>query len=141
MKVDRELDYHGYSVKEMLADLDSLRDSPTWRGLERVRVIHGKGEKLAPAVRAWCTRRQVSWYPEPFNEGAVVLHPGVSPSDPAIEKARDARTRTHAQSTPRCAARASSRQPSHEERALFERELRRLEQNSRGSVRRFKEGT
>lgn len=140
MKADRELDYHGYTVKEMVEELDRLRNSPSWHGLSRVRVIHGRGQKLAPAVRAWCTRRQVSWSPEPFNAGAIVLYPGIAAND-LTGRARDARSPGISQSPTRRAARASSRQPGHEERALFEQEMRRLEQKSRGSVRRLKEDT
>lgn len=140
MKVDRELDYHGYTVKEMVTDLDRHLSSPGWRGLSRVRVIHGRGEKLTRAVRAWCTRRQVSWSPEPYNAGAIVLFPGASASE-LTSRASDARLPVFGQSPPRRAARISSRQPSQEERALFKQEVRRLEQQSRESVRRLKEGT
>lgn len=82
MKVDREIDFHGFTAREMRIELDRLALTDAWRGWRRLRVIHGTGEVLGVELRLWCDERGIPWSPEPRNPGATVLHPFQSPGPP-----------------------------------------------------------
>lgn len=75
MRIDAEVDYHGFTRDEMVRDLDRTLDAGRWAGLQRVRVIHGTGMVLGHAARDWADRRGMPWAPEPGNPGTIILHP------------------------------------------------------------------
>jgi hypothetical protein len=51
------------------------RQWPGWRGLTRVRVIHGQGEALKPALLRWCAERGISYAVDPGNPGSTRIFP------------------------------------------------------------------
>src|SRR5687768_3323122 len=77
LRVDAEVDFHGFSRAGMVAWLEENWARPGWRGLRRVRVIHGKGEVLPSALRDWCDSRAIPWAPEAGNPGCTILHPAL----------------------------------------------------------------
>ena len=77
MRVNSEKDFHGFTSTEMLGWLNQVWASHKWDGLQRIRIIHGKGEILIPALRKWCDEKGIPWAPEPGNPGATILHPAL----------------------------------------------------------------
>src|SRR5258706_16274949 len=75
MRVDAEKDFHGYTAASMISWLNQQWATGRWDGLQRVRIIHGKGEVLIPRLRRWCDDRGIPWAPEPGNPGTTILHP------------------------------------------------------------------
>lgn len=71
--VDVEVDYHGLTVEEMRHALE--RRWPTWRGLRRVRVVHGQGTALKPELERWCREMGIAFASEPNNPGSTRLFP------------------------------------------------------------------
>ena len=78
MRVSIEVDYHGFTAVEMRRDLDYRWTGSAFRGAQRVRVIHGRGEVLGQALRSWCDEARVTWAPDPGNPGSTILHPAAS---------------------------------------------------------------
>ena len=76
MKVSAEIDFHKHSAIQMRDKLEHIWSRRTWHGLQRVRVIHGKGEVLIPELRRWCEEKGIDWSPEPGNPGATLIFPG-----------------------------------------------------------------
>lgn len=71
--VDIEVDLHGYTAEEMIA---LLRDEwPGWRGMVRVRLVHGRGSVLKPALDAWCAEMGIPFEMEPNNPGSALIYP------------------------------------------------------------------
>lgn len=83
-RVDLEIDYHGYTVREMLADLEVQSTRTQWSSARRVRLIHGTGEALWHELRSWCTRRHLAWAPEPHNTGCTLVYPVSHPEPRAV---------------------------------------------------------
>jgi hypothetical protein len=75
MRVDSEIDLHGYTALEARAELDRIWGRRCWQGLKRVRVIHGNGSVLRKVVRNWCDERGIPWATELMNPGTTILHP------------------------------------------------------------------
>ena len=71
--VDAAADYHGHTAEQMLLALHFKLGA--WRGLQRVRVIHGQGEVLKAALENWCREVGIAFYPEPNNPGSTILTP------------------------------------------------------------------
>lgn len=71
--VDAEIDLHGLTVEQMRLMLQ--KRWPEWQGMTRVRVIHGRGEALKPALERWCRERGIPYALEPGNPGATRLFP------------------------------------------------------------------
>src|SRR5258705_3033029 len=129
MRVDAEKDFHGYTTAGMISWLNQQWASRRWDGLQRVRIIHGKGEVLIPALRRWCDEKGIPWAPEPGNPGTTILHPArrqmlrattmrPSPITPIAPITRISRTPKLKPATPK--------PPTSRDSDLFEEELRRL---------------
>lgn len=71
--IDSEVDYHGMTAEQMRMELD--RRLPGWKGMSRVRVVHGQGTSLTPTLLAWCRERGIEWLTEPHNPGSTLLFP------------------------------------------------------------------
>ena len=71
--VDAEADYHGHTAEQMRLALG--RKIGEWRGMQRVRVIHGQGEVLKVTLEDWCREVGVAFNPEPNNPGSTILFP------------------------------------------------------------------
>lgn len=71
--VDAEVDLHGLTVEQMRLNLQKRWQE--WRGLRRVRIIHGRGAILKPEVERWCREMGIRFAPEPNNPGAMCLFP------------------------------------------------------------------
>ncbi|MCX6362422.1 MAG: hypothetical protein NT029_21725 [Armatimonadetes bacterium] len=135
-RVDLEIDYHGYTVREMLADLEAQCTRTQWSSARRVRLIHGTGEALWHELRSWCTRRRLAWAPEPHNTGCTLVYPA-SRSEPHAAAPRPRRCparRTAAAPLPEAPAPAPS--PANAE--LMEMEMAKLGGLDHGQVRRLK---
>lgn len=75
MKVDDELDLHGFTIAESRESLNSNWASKRWLGARRVRIIHGTGVALWSFVRQWADEKGIPWTLETFNPGVTILHP------------------------------------------------------------------
>lgn len=71
--VDVEADYHGCTAEQMRHALE--RRWPEWRGMSRVRVIHGQGVSLRPELMQWCEAKGVPCVAEANNPGSTLLFP------------------------------------------------------------------
>src|ERR1043165_7093027 len=76
MKISHEFDFHGFTASSMRDWLERTWSMRRWHGIERVRIIHGKGEVLIPELRRWCEEKGIDWSPEPGNPGATLIFPG-----------------------------------------------------------------
>ena len=76
MKIKDEVDFHGFTARGMREWLESTWSRRVWHGLQRVRIIHGKGDVLIPELRKWCQEKGIDWSPEPGNPGATLIYPG-----------------------------------------------------------------
>src|SRR5436309_564715 len=76
MKIKNEVDFHGFTAVSMRDWLEQTWSTRRWHGIERVRIIHGKGEVLMPELRRWCEEKGIDWNPEPGNPGATFIYPG-----------------------------------------------------------------
>src|SRR5258708_1376600 len=52
---------------------------PSWKGMSRVRVIHGQGTALTPTVLQWCRERGIPYETERDNPGSTLLFPNQRP--------------------------------------------------------------
>src|SRR5687768_13860866 len=111
----------------MVAWLEENWTRPNWRGLRRVRVIHGKGEVLPFALREWCDSRGIPWAPEAGNPGCTILHPAsrVAPATASAPR----RTRPIRSVPP-------ERPPDPADAELFEKAVSDIEDLGRGILRR-----
>jgi hypothetical protein len=143
MKVDWEIDFHGYTAREMRIELDRISRRDEWRGWRRLRVIHGTGEVLGAELRAWCDERGVSWSPETHNPGALILHPFRSPKPeraPAHPPhARPAEKRGRRLTRP--INPASSPEALRAARDLMKQEFDRLAEQPPSAIQKRKHGT
>ncbi len=73
--VDAEQDYHGMTAAQM--ELDLQHRWPEWRRLQRVRLIHGQGERLRPALKQWIEEKGIRFEDEGNNPGSVVIFPNI----------------------------------------------------------------
>lgn len=71
--MEAELDLHGMTVEEMRRRLE--QEWPGWRGLRRVRVIHGRGAALKPELIRWCEERGVPCSVDGGNPGSTCILP------------------------------------------------------------------
>jgi len=71
--VDAEADFHGLTAEQLRQTLS--RRWPEWRGMHRVRIIHGRGEVLRPELERWCEERGIPFAPDPGNPGSMRLFP------------------------------------------------------------------
>lgn len=134
MNIDAERDFHGYTAAGMRAELEAVWASGRWRGLRRVRVIHGRGEVLGPVFLEWCDEVGIRWAPEPGNPGATFLYPAIS--DVAPPPAPPARRRTRRPSR-------ITRPEVHvsaEDTALFEQVVDEIAHDPVGTILRRKRG-
>jgi hypothetical protein len=74
---DTEVDYHGMTAEQMRLALD--RALPSWKGMSRVRVIHGQGTALMPTLLRWCSERGIPHETERDNPGSTLLFPNQRP--------------------------------------------------------------
>lgn len=83
-EVDVEADLHGLTAEQMQHTLE--KHWSKWRGLRLVRVIHGQGEVLRPALQRWCAERGIPCAPDTYNPGSSLLSPRerILPAAPAI---------------------------------------------------------
>src|SRR5262245_45147813 len=84
MRLDREIDLHGYTRAEARAHLEAIWARREWHGLRRVRIIHGTGAVLHRVVRQWCEEKGIPWTTEAQNPGVTILHPGLRPKTPPV---------------------------------------------------------
>jgi hypothetical protein len=81
--VDAEIDLHGLTVAQMRVLLQ--KRWPEWRGMRRVRVIHGRGEALKPELARWCDEMGIPCAVEPGNPGSSRIFPSLRTlHEPAI---------------------------------------------------------
>ena len=71
--VDTELDLHGYTAAEARTLLQS--EWPGWRGMRKVRVIHGRGDVLRAELGRWCREMGIPFRTEENNPGSALLFP------------------------------------------------------------------
>ena len=71
--VDLEVDLHGLTVEQMQITLQ--KHWPQWRGLHKVRIIHGQGEALKPEIERWANELGLPFAPDPGNPGALRIFP------------------------------------------------------------------
>lgn len=71
--VDLEVDLHGLTVEEMHHALQKRWGE--WRELSSVRVIHGQGTVLRPAVERWSREMGVPFKLDASHAGSTVLYP------------------------------------------------------------------
>ncbi len=123
--VDAEIDLHGLTVEQMRLTLQ--RRWPEWRGMRRVRVIHGRGAALKPELERWCEEMGIPCSPDPGNPGAMRIHPQhrTLPDHSLAVSLRE----KGLQLTPE--EEASLRDPAALERALQEEQRRRREEEQR----------
>lgn len=149
---DAEVDLHGLTVEEMRLVLQ--KRWPEWRTRQTVRIIHGRGGSLKPALEDWLRERGIPFYPEPNNPGSVLISPldrtlpqtsmqvtlaekglRLTPEeisslrDPAaLERARlEERQRREAEASLRRAAETTQAARRRRDEALWEAEIRRLD--------------
>jgi len=70
---DLEYDLHGHTSEEMRLLLQT--EWPGWRGMQRVRLVHGRGDVLRPALAAWCSEMGIPFEIEPNNPGSALIYP------------------------------------------------------------------
>ena len=75
--VDFEVDLHGYNAEEMGILL--REEWPAWRGMRTVRLVHGRGDVLKPALAKWCEEMGIPFATEPNNPGSALLYPMEQP--------------------------------------------------------------
>lgn len=75
--VDAEVDFHGMTAEQFRQALD--RHLHGWKGLGRVRVVHGQGTSLLPTLHEWCRERAIEFHLEPHNPGSTILFPNRRP--------------------------------------------------------------
>ncbi len=73
--VDAEQDYHGMTAEQMLIDLQ--QHCTEWRRLQKVRLIHGQGERLRPVLKGWIEEKGIRYEDEGNNPGSVVIFPNI----------------------------------------------------------------
>lgn len=71
--VNTAVDLHGLTVEQMRHELQRLW--PDWRGMNSVRVVHGQGTALRPALIRWSEEMGVPCVPDPGNPGSLTLFP------------------------------------------------------------------
>lgn len=71
--VDAEVDMHGLTAEEMRLMLQRLW--PGWRGMTRVRIVHGRGDILRPELERWCKEMGIPFELEPYNPGSARIYP------------------------------------------------------------------
>jgi hypothetical protein len=80
LKIDAEIDLHGYTANEARQQMEGAWARRVWHGLTRVRVIHGSGAVLWEVVRSWAEEKGIPWTVEPRNPGVTILLPGTRSS-------------------------------------------------------------
>ena len=136
MRVDAEKDFHGFSVAGMMQWLEDNWASRRWHGLRRVRVIHGNGEVLPPALREWCDHKGIQWAPESGNPGTTILHPAARqlPKPPTANKPlREIKKRV----SPVLPVKPAP-PPEPEDSALFEQAVAEIEETGKRTILREK---
>lgn len=83
-RIDAELDLHGYTAEAARDQLDLLWSRQTWRGMRRVRIIHGSGEVLYKVVRRWADEQSIPWTVEIYNPGVTILQPALRRHEPDV---------------------------------------------------------
>src|SRR5579859_2408553 len=71
--VDTAVDLHGLTVEQLRHALQ--RHWPAWRGMASVRIVHGQGQALRPAVVRWCEEMGIVCIPDSGNPGSVRIFP------------------------------------------------------------------
>jgi hypothetical protein len=72
-EVDAEVDLHGLTLEQMRHILQQRWHE--WRGMRSVRVVHGRGSALKPAVERWCQERGIPCEPDAGNPGSMRIFP------------------------------------------------------------------
>lgn len=83
ISVDEELDLHGFTIDQGLAETEMFLDLAREYGLESVRIVHGLGPDQGPSIRSEVLRYlktrgkgKITGYTiEPHNMGAVIVYP------------------------------------------------------------------
>ncbi len=75
--IDFEVDLHGYNAEQMRILL--REEWPSWRGMRTVRLVHGRGDVLKPALEQWCEEMGIPFTTEPNNPGSALLYPMEQP--------------------------------------------------------------
>lgn len=73
LDVDLEVDLHGHTAEEMRSLLQ--HEWPSWRGMRRVRLIHGRGDVLKRELEIWCREMGIPFEIEPNNPGSARIYP------------------------------------------------------------------
>jgi hypothetical protein len=142
MRIDLEQDFHHYTVVEMVSWLNREWASRRWDGLQRVRIIHGKGEVLPPALRRWCDEKGIPWAPESGNPGTTILHPARRSKEKTALLHRPLSGPLTSLKIDDAARRATAKQPDKQVQAgigrveaadLFLEEIKRLDKRERRS--------
>jgi hypothetical protein len=140
-KIDREIDFHHYTRAQMRAELDRVWGSGAWRGLRRVRVIHGAGEVLGREFRAWCDEKGLAWTAEPHNPGVTILLPGRrAQTTPAPPHRPMARLKHRLPPAPTGREEPQAPVPSSSDAQLFAEEIERIAGTDSETLRRRKRG-
>lgn len=71
--VDTMIDLHGINAEQMRTLLQQKWDE--WRSLRTVRVVHGQGEILKPALEEWCRSMGIPYELDHKNPGATRIFP------------------------------------------------------------------
>ena len=71
--VDSEFDLHGYTAEEMRHALQ--QEWPGWKGMQKVRLVHGRGDVLRFALPKWCAEMGIPFEIEANNPGSALIYP------------------------------------------------------------------
>lgn len=71
--VEAVLDLHGMTAEDARRALQ--KQWAAWRGMSAVRLIHGQGVVLKPAVERWCEEMGIPYSQDPRNAGAMRIFP------------------------------------------------------------------
>lgn len=74
-RVDREIDFHGWTRAAMREELNHIWSRREWHGLRRVRVIHGTGLVLWRVLDEWCEEKGIP-YAREEHRGSTIIFPG-----------------------------------------------------------------
>jgi hypothetical protein len=71
--VDAEVDFHGCTAEQMRHALEQRWAQ--WRGMKKVRVIHGRGAILKPELERWCEEMGIPFSNDAQNAGSTCIFP------------------------------------------------------------------
>ena len=137
MRVDREVDFHGWTRLTMRSELDRIWATRSWDGLSRVRIIHGTGDVLWRELDRWCEEKGIASAREAHG-GATLIYPGRRTRTPPLPAHRPlARLPRKRPETPL----PPTEPPAPEDAALFARAVEELSAQDASAVLRRKRST